>query len=126
MTDVNATALNKKLMELYLIHYGTPHTHKAFKEQSASLKQIAKAVGEENVILTFKYLLKSDKDWLQASKNIPGLVRFFDAIQTMRLNDGKHEVCASMSQVRRVQTTEEAKRLEKYRKEILGDDLANE
>ena len=120
---VNPTELNKQLMEMYKLFYGVPHTHKAFREQGASLKAIATAVGVSNVLATFEYLLMLPDDaktgWLQPHKNIPGLVRFFDAIQTMRLNDTKKK-SASLSAMDRAREVKEATRLARFRKEMFG------
>ena len=70
----------------YQQHFGTPHSNKAYTEQSKAIKALISAVGSDNIIITFRFLLSCQADWLQNAKNIGGLIKWYDAIQTMRLN----------------------------------------
>ena len=73
------------LKELYQEHFGVPHSNKAYQEQSRSIKALVGAVKTQPI--NFRYLLACEDAWLQNAKNIPGLIKWFDAIQTMRMNN---------------------------------------
>ena len=105
----------------YQRHFDVPHSNKAYTEQSKSIKSLLSAVGHDNIILTFRFLLECDADWLQNAKNIGGLIKWYDAIQTMRMNDFKKREHGSYAeQVKQAEVKEKA-RLEAFRKEMLDE-----
>ena len=109
------------LKAIYMEHFGVPHSNKAYQEQGKNIKALTMAVGYDNLIENFKYLLSCNDPWLQNSKNIPGLIKWFDAIQTMRLNNTRSANFGSLSAVKRVQEQKEELRLAKYRKEMVDE-----
>ena len=109
------------LKAIYMEHFGVPHSNKAYQEQGKNIKALTTAVGYDNLIENFKYLLACNDPWLQNSKNIPGLIKWFDAIQTMRLNNTRSANFGSLSAVKRVQEQKEELRLAKYRKDMLDE-----
>ena len=109
------------LKEIYKEHFKAPHSNKAYTEQSKSIKAIAQAVGYDNLIANFKHLLACEEPWIQNSKNIPGLIKFFDAIQTMRLNRTLVERTGDYSEKIKHQDEQIKIRLAKYRKELLNE-----
>ena len=121
MTKKTAGDIIGDLKTIYMEHFGVPHSNKAYQEQGKNINALATAVGYENVLETFKFLLECNDPWLQNSKNIPGLIKWFDAIQTMRLNSTKAATFGSLSEVRRLQLQKEESRLAQYRKEMLNE-----
>ena len=109
------------LKTVYMEHFGVPHSNKAYQEQGRNIKALTTAVGYDNLIENFKYLMACNDPWLQNAKNIPGLIKWFDAIQTMRLNNTRSANFGSLSAVKRVQQQKEELRLAKYRKEMLDE-----
>ena len=110
-----------ELKNIYLEHFGVPHSTKAYQEQGRAIKALATAVGEDNLIENFRYLLACEDAWLQNAKNIPGLIKWFDAIQTMRMNNSRTSKSASLSAIKREQEVREQLRLDKFKKEMLHD-----
>ena len=109
------------LKEIYRNHFGVPHSNKAYTEQSKSIKALTNSVGYENLIENFKHLLLCEEAWIQNSKNIPGLIKFFDAIQTMRLNSSRVQRTGSYGDKIAHQNEQIQIRLAQYRKEILSE-----
>ena len=110
------------LKEIYQEHFGVPHSNKAYAEQSKSIKALVAAVGENNLLENFRYLLECEDMWLQNAKNIPGLIKWFDAIQTMRMNNSRTSRSGSWSAMKQEQQEQERLRLEKFRREILDEE----
>jgi hypothetical protein len=110
-----------ELKEIYLEYFGVPHSNKAYAEQSRSIKALVSAVGEDNLLENFRYLLACEDAWLQNAKNIPGLIKWFDAIQTMRMNNSRTSRSGSFSAVKKEQEEREQLRLAKFKKEMLHD-----
>jgi len=109
------------LKEIYKEHFNAPHSNKAYTEQSRSIKALTQSVGYDNLIANFRHLLACDEPWIQNSKNIPGLIKFFDAIQTMRLNSSRVERTGDYAEKIKHQDQQIEIRLAKYRKELLND-----
>jgi len=105
----------------YLTHFHTPHSNKAYTEQGKAIKALITAVGSENILLTFKFLLECKDPWLQNAKNVGGLIKWYDAIQTMRLNTRLVTKTGSYSEDTRLREAREKDRLEAFRKEMLDD-----
>jgi hypothetical protein len=105
----------------YERHFGVPHSNKAYTEQSKAIKALISAVGSENIIKTFRYLLNCQADWLQNAKNIGGLIKWYDAIQTMRLNTDLAYKHGSLAE-KILDTELKAKvKLDAFRKEMLNE-----
>ena len=121
MTKKTAGEIIGDVKAIYEEHFGVPHSNKAYQEQGRNINALATAVGYENLVDTFKFLLECKDPWLQNAKNIPGFIKWFDAIQTMRLNSTRAATFGSLSEVRRVQQQKEQLRLEQYRKEMLNE-----
>jgi hypothetical protein len=109
------------LKDIYRDYFGVPHSNKAYTEQSKSIKALTNSVGYENLIENFKHLLLCEEAWIQNSKNIPGLIKFFDAIQTMRLNSSRVQRTGSYGDKIAHQNEQIQIRLAQYRKEILSE-----
>ena len=45
------------LKAIYMEHFGVPHSNKAYQEQGKNIKALTMAVGYDNLIENFKYLL---------------------------------------------------------------------
>jgi hypothetical protein len=109
------------LKDIYKEHFNAPHSNKTYTEQSKSIKAITQAVGGDNLIANFKNLLACEEPWIQNSKNISGLIKFFDAIQTMRLNSSLVERTGDYAEKIKHQDEQIKIRLARYRKEMLNE-----
>ena len=111
------------LKELYQEHFGVPHSNKAYQEQSRPIKALVGAVGgkKDNLLANFRYLLACEDAWLQNAKNIPGLIKWFDAIQTMRMNNTRATRTGNYQDHLEQQRRQEELRLAKFRKEMLDE-----
>ena len=69
----------------------------------------------------FRYLLACEYAWLQNAKNIPGLIKWFDAIQTMRMNNTRATRAGNYQDHLEQQRRQEELRLAKFRKEMLDE-----
>ena len=105
----------------YLRHFGTPHSNKAYTEQSKAIKALISAVGSENILRTFRFLLNCGADWLQNAKNIGGLIKWYDAIQTMMLNSQMATKTGSYADDTKKREAKEKDRLEAFRKEMFNE-----
>ncbi len=121
MTTKTVPEIIGDLKDIYKEHFKAPHSNKAYTEQSRSIKAITQAVGYDNLIANFKHLLACEEPWIQNSKNIPGLIKFFDAIQTMRLNNTLVERTGDYAEKIKYQDEQIKIRLAKYRKELLNE-----
>ena len=102
-------------------HFGVPHSNKAYTEQSKSIKGLLGAVGHDNILRTFRFLLNCQADWLQNAKNIGGLIKWYDAIQTMRLNSDLAVKKGSYEYEQERMKAKEEERLKAFRKEMLDE-----
>jgi hypothetical protein len=105
----------------YQRHFGVPHSNKAYTEQSKSIKGLIAAVGHDNIIRTFRFLLECNDPWLQNAKNIGGLIKWYDAIQTMRLNTNLAVKSGSYKHMQAEMERRQEERLAEYRKEMLDE-----